>query len=94
MDKYSVFVIEESYDSHIVSDVLDHNYTVDKVADDEEVIANREVNTDGDVTGDKVVTADEEEEQHMQNTVVSVATTMATHDRNYIARESPQKSSD
>lgn len=94
MEKYSVFVIEESYDSHIVSDVLDHYYTVDKVTDDEEVIANREVVTDGDVTGDEVVTADDEEEQHMQDTVVSVATTVTTHDRNYIARESPQKNSD
>lgn len=94
MEKYSVFVIEESYDSHIVSDVLDHNYTVDKVAGDEEVIANREVITDGDVTGDEVVTADEEEEQHMQNTVSVATTTMKTHDRNYIARESPKRTND
>lgn len=32
------------------------------------------------VTGDEVVTTDEKEKQHIQNTVVSVATT--THDRN------------
>lgn len=48
---------------------------------------------DGDVTGDKAVTADEEDEQQKQHTVVSVATTM-THGHNYIARESTKRTND
>lgn len=72
------FVIDDSRGSHIVPDVLDHNFSINEVADDKEAAANRKVLSDSNTIGDHVVTTDEKEIQHTQNTVVSMATAMSS----------------